>query len=138
MTFTEFINRRIKTKVDFDGVYGPQCVDLFRQYHKDVVGGEHTGSVEGAAELYTRFSESGLPQYYHRKNITVAKPADVVVFGTTPGNPYGHVALFVAWVDKKKIIVFEQDGFRRDGAKFAVRDTDLALGILSPIRKVEI
>ena len=36
MKLDEFINKYINTKVDFDGAFGAQCVDLFRQYCKDV------------------------------------------------------------------------------------------------------
>ena len=34
MTLEEFVNKYIGRKVDFDGAYGAQCVDLFRQYNK--------------------------------------------------------------------------------------------------------
>ena len=47
MKLDEFVMKYVKTKVDFDKVYGAQCVDLFRQYCYDVLELPHTGSVEG-------------------------------------------------------------------------------------------
>ena len=48
MTLSEFITKYDRKIVDYDGAYGAQCVDLFRQYSKDVLGiKEHTGAVRG-------------------------------------------------------------------------------------------
>ena len=53
MNLWEFVEKNIHKKVDFDGAYGAQCVDLFRQYLKDVYEiKEHTGAVEGAKDLF--------------------------------------------------------------------------------------
>ena len=38
MTLTQFIKKYLGTKVDFDGKYGAQCVDLYRQYCAEVLG----------------------------------------------------------------------------------------------------
>ena len=55
MTLLEFVNKHIGKKVDFDGYYGPQCVDLYRQYCQDVWEIPHTGSVEGAKDLVEKY-----------------------------------------------------------------------------------
>ena len=34
MKLSEFIQKNIGCKVDFDGLWGAQCVDIFRQYAK--------------------------------------------------------------------------------------------------------
>ncbi len=47
MTLDEFVKKYLGKKVDYDGQYGAQCVDLFRQYCKDVLGIPHTGGVIG-------------------------------------------------------------------------------------------
>lgn len=137
MTLSEFLNEYEGKKVEFDGVFGPQCMDLFRQYHKDVVGGDHTGGVEGAADLWEGFSDSRLREYYHRFNLVMAKPGDVVIFGRTKTNRYGHVAIFLRR-EADGLLVFEQDGFRQDGAKYKTRSDENVLGILRPIKEVEI
>ena len=57
MTLIEFVNRYLGKKVDFDGHYGAQCVDLFRQYNRDVLGNERTESVVGAKDLVLQYEK---------------------------------------------------------------------------------
>ena len=38
MTYEKFITKNIGKKIDYDGVYGIQCVDLINQYMTDVLG----------------------------------------------------------------------------------------------------
>lgn len=131
MTFGEFIVKYQNTKVDFDGEDGPQCVDLYRQYCKDM-GIPHTGSVnpDGAKTLYLKFSERKEREYFNRFNSNLARFGDVIVWDATPTNKYGHVAIVVEAYQQDKVLVFEQDGFAKNGTQFAVRDLKSALGIL--------
>ena len=131
MTLLEFVNKHIGKKVDFDGYYGPQCVDLYRQYCQDVWEIPHTGSVEGAKDLVEKYYI--LPR--ERKYLVLckapesAKSGDVAVWGATPSNKYGHVAIVVA-EDEGLLLVFEQDGFKKDGAKLAWRTKNNIIGVL--------
>ena len=51
MELSDFVRKYDGCKVDFDGVYGAQCVDLFRQYAKEcLVIPEHTGSAQVAEQ----------------------------------------------------------------------------------------
>lgn len=131
MTLWQFVQRHVKTKVDFDGAFGAQCVDLFRQYCKDVLGIGHTGAVVGAKDLVERYD--ALPK--ERENFALVTdrynvlPGDVAVWGATGGNPYGHVAI-VLDAGTGGIVVFEQDGFKQDGARIAERSTDGVIGYL--------
>ena len=133
MTLIDFVNKYIKTKVDFDGHYGPQCVDLYRQYCRDVWKIPHTGAVEGAKDLAERYE--GLPE--EKKHLCLVKgmysgmEGDAAVWGATKNNPYGHVAIVLA----RKLdcmLVFEQDGFKKDGAKLAFRSCNNVIGYLRP------
>ena len=36
MTLTHFVKKYNGKKVYFDGAFGAQCVDLFRQYNKEI------------------------------------------------------------------------------------------------------
>ena len=64
MTIEEFVKKNNGKKVDYDGVYGAQCVDLFRQYSLDVLGiTEHTGSCStsgGAKDLFLDYNKMPL------------------------------------------------------------------------------
>ena len=80
-------------------------------------------------ELYGKLPEE--KKYYEqiRKEGTIPLEGDVVVFGKTTSNKYGHVAI-VIWASRKVLVVFEQDGLKQDGAKIGVRSYDNVLGYL--------
>ena len=65
MKIEEFINKYLNKIVDFDGAFGAQCVDVFRQYCKDVLEIPHTGAVEGAKDLFPsaqNTTDMGMPK----------------------------------------------------------------------------
>ena len=131
MKLDEFINKHINTKVDFDNAFGAQCVDLFRQYCKDVLNIPHTGAVEGAKDLFLNYEKLPLEKKYFIQILSdKMKCGDVIVWGETPTNRYGHVAILVSNMGDEKVLVFEQDGFKQDGAKLSVRTITNYLGIL--------
>ena len=131
LRFDEFINKYINTKVDFDNAFGAQCVDLFRQYCKDVLNIPHTGAVEGAKDIFLNYDKLPLEQKYFKKySINNPKPADVIIWNETKTNKYGHIAIVVSSLSNNKVLVFEQDGFKQDGAKLAIRTIENTLGIL--------
>ena len=133
MTLTEFVDKYNGKKIDYDGRYGAQCVDVFRQYCKDVLAIPHTGGVVGAAELYTKYEAMPLEQKYFERIPYKAgmqpKAGDVVIFGSTKTNSYGHVAI-VLDASTKEIAVFEQDGFKQDGAHVGSGNYARVLGFL--------
>lgn len=134
MNLIEFVNKYHGKKVDFDGAFGAQCVDLFRQYCKDVLRAGHTGAVDGAKDLFLKYAD--LPaecKYFDRISIQNGSPeiGDVLVWDATPANKYGHVAICLGYdVTNDMIVVFEQDGLKQDGAKIAVRLKNNLLGVL--------
>lgn len=134
MDLNEFINKHINTKADFDGVYGAQCVDLFRQYCKDVLNIPHTGSVEGAKDLFLNYEKMPLEKKYFKKipaNKTLnMKFGDVVIWDKTPANKYGHVAIFITKIGETNILVFEQNGITQNGAKLTYKTIENILGVL--------
>ena len=131
MKLDEFINKYINTKVDFDNAFGAQCVDLFRQYCKDVLNIPHTGAVEGAKDVFLNYDKLPLEQKYFKKYSTNnPKPADVIIWNETKTNKYGPIAIVVSSLSNNKVLVFEQDGFKQNGAKLAIRTIENTLGIL--------
>lgn len=127
LTLTQFIKKYQGTKVDFDGKFGPQCVDLVRQYFKEVWEIEQPPAVTGAADLFKvstslrHTTDSALADY---------SVGDVLIWGSTISNRYGHVAILVAVYNTKNFIVFEQDGFKQDGAKLVMRSRENLIGAL--------
>ena len=127
MTLTQFIKKYKGTKVDWDGKHGPQCVDLYRQYINDVWGVPQTPSVVGAKDIIA--NPGGLPVTKDSLLADYAK-GDVLIWGATKSNPYGHVAILVAIYNTKYFIVLEQDGFKKDGVKLEFRSREGLLGCL--------
>lgn len=132
MDLFDFIQKHIKTKVDFDGSYGAQCVDLFRQYCQDVWQIPRTEPVEGAKDLAERYSSNTI-ENKHLALITdrwCGQEGDAVVWGATDKNKYGHVAIVLKALANGLVLVFEQDGFKQDGAKITWRDNKNVIGYL--------
>lgn len=132
MTLEQFITKNLGQKLDYDGVYGAQCVDLFRCYSRDVLGiKEHTGAVEGAKDLFLRYSELIKEQKYFEKLGKTRHPlyGDICIWDGTQQNKYGHVAIFLGEC-KDGIFVLEQNGITQNGVELNVRSRLNLLGFL--------
>ena len=93
MTLDEFIKKYDSKGIDYDGAFSTQCVDLFRQYVKEVLEYPQSPPVVGAKDIWDTY----LPEYYQRIENTpygVPDKGDIIIFGTTLGK-YGHVAVFI-------------------------------------------
>ena len=127
MTLTQFIKKYLGTKVDFDGKFGAQCVDLFRQYVQEVLELPQTPAVEGAKDIIDKpgslrvTPDSALADY---------SKGDILIWGSSPTNKYGHVAILIGIYNTKYFFVLEQDGFKQDGVKIAFRSRENLLGCL--------
>ena len=139
MNYEGFIRKYNGRKVDFDGAFGAQCVDLFRQFCADVLSIPHTGAVDGAKDLFLNYDKMpGEKRYFSRVKETKSakyRAGDVAVWGATTANGYGHVALIVSTLGNS-LVVFEQDGFKQDGAKISLRDRKNLLGVLRSTKEV--
>ena len=134
MTLEEFVKVYNGRKVDYDGVYGPQCVDLFRQYVWDVLGiKEHTGSCAssgGAKDLFLDYDKMPIEKkYFIRSKQKNWVQGDVLIWDKTDKNQFGHIAIYLGKINNT-FIVFEQDGFLKDGAKINIRGRENLLGYL--------
>ena len=93
MNLNEFISKYDGKGIDFDGAWGDQCVDLFRQYVKEVLRVPQSPPVIGAKHIW----DSYLPEHFSRIDNTlrgVPKKGDVVIWGVDFGE-FGHVAIFI-------------------------------------------
>lgn len=134
MLLDEFVKKYEGKKVDFDGVYGAQCVDLFRQYSKEGLGiSEHTGACTtsgGAKDLFLDYAKMPIEKKYFSKITNKSFIAgDILIWDSTEKNPFGHVAILLAKLNNS-FLVFEQNGFSQDGAKITIRGKDKLLGAL--------
>lgn len=144
MTLIDFVNKYLGQAVDFDGAYGAQCVDLYRQYCQDVLSVGHTGAVNGAKDLVEKYNLLAREKdaFCLLKEKPAIKKGDVLVWGATKTNLFGHVAICVAPQDYNLVLVFEQNGIANDklnaegkkqqGAYLKERTLDNFTGILRP------
>lgn len=134
MLLEDFVKKYTGKKVDFDGVYGAQCVDLFRQWVKEGLGiPEHTGpcsTTGGAKDLFLDYPKMEKEKkYFTRETKKDMIQGDVLIWNETKTNKYGHVAIYLGKLNNS-LIVFEQDGFKQDGAKINIRSKNNLLGFL--------
>lgn len=127
MNLTAFIKTYLGTKVDFDGAYGSQCVDLYRQYCKDVLKVGQAPAVDGAKDLIKHPGDLAI---INESPVADYSAGDVLIWGATKTNKYGHVAILVSIYNTNNFIVLEQDGFKQDGVKLALRTRENLLGAL--------
>ena len=135
MLLDDFVNKYNGKKVDYDGAFGAQCVDLARQHWKEGLGiPEHTGSCQttgGAKDLYLDYNKMPIEKKYFYK-IPKSKgfaTGDTLIWDSTETNKYGHIAIYLGILNNS-LIVFEQDGFKQDGAKINLRSKNNLLGAL--------
>ena len=77
--------------VDYDGFYGYQCVDNYRQFCKESLNVPQSPGVEGAYQIWTTY----LTDYFDRVESTPTNcpiKGDIVIWGQSVGQ-YGHVAI---------------------------------------------
>ena len=99
MKFQDFITRWNGKYIDFDGVYGAQCMDLMHQYIVEVL--DFTDgrilAAPAAKDVFLNFQNVYGNQIFEKIDNTptgVPKEGDIMFWGTGIGQ-YGHVAIFV-------------------------------------------
>lgn len=133
MNLEEFVKNNTGKKVDYDGVFGPQCVDLARQYWKDVLDvpekTEPCLSSGGAKDLFIDYLGMPKEKKYFERITEDFFEGDTLIWNATSTNEYGHIAIYLGELGDS-FIVFEQDGFKKDGAKINIRSKSNLLGAL--------
>ena len=120
MTLKEFVKSYSGEKVDWDGHFGAQCVDLARQYFHEVWNIPQPEGVEGAKDFFLLHEKRPIQNRYCycQTYYPGMQPPDgaVVIFGENMTNRYGHIGICIR-SDNDGVVLFEQDGFKQDGAK---------------------
>ena len=91
MKIQEFFIQFNNKGIDFDNAFGFQCMDLYRQYCKDVLGIPQSPPVNGATEVWNTY----LDKYFVKILNTptgIPKLGDIMVWNKQL-NGYGHVAI---------------------------------------------
>lgn len=131
MTLDRFVKEYEGKKIDYDGSYGAQCVDLVRLYIHLVWGLPQPKSIISAYEAYTRWLRCGNSfNEIGWKSLTKIARGDLVVFPPTDTNLHGHIAIVLDIADGE-VLCFEQNGFTQKGAEQKRRLLDTVFGCLT-------
>lgn len=101
-----FINQWNGKTIDFDGVYGAQCVDSAKKWNQELGYGPRYGNgkdwINNAGADYTRVNYS--------PGLVPPEGAIVSWSGNPPANvPYGHVAIATGKGDRNRFETFDQN-----------------------------
>ena len=109
MNYNEFINAYNGKSFDYDGVAGVQCVDLIKMY-LDKVFGIKPSSWGNAKDYYENYNNLPIKNYCTRIANTpdfVPRKGDIVVWGATSSNKYGHIAIATGEGDTKQFYSYD-------------------------------
>ncbi len=129
MNIVDFYTKYNGKKVDADGIYPGECVDLIKIYFAEVLG---IPAVRGNAIDYWR----DIPGF---KRITKTifnypQPDDIIIWNKTATNPYGHIGI-CAWVRTFDFSCFEQNFPTGSPCHFQDHNYKGVLGWLRPLNK---
>ena len=90
MNYSEFKNKYLGKPIDWDGKYGRQCVDVYRQYCNEL-GLKQSPPVVGANNIWDTYLQSDWDRIVNTTE-AITEQGDVIIWGTKVGQ-YGHVAI---------------------------------------------
>ena len=119
MNLDNFINNYKGTVVDWDNAYGAQCVDLARAFINYVAQMYQPCAVESAYQCFNRWADfKCFKKILKKVSAEQLRRGDLAIWNKTSTNPHGHIAIVMA--DKgDNLLIFEQNGFKQDGAKIS-------------------
>ena len=135
MQVKEFINHYLKIGgVDYDGHYGKQCVDLFRAYHRDVIGHKRQPkAVRGAKDFWGHYTtDNELKSNYKRIPNTpdfIPREGDVMVWkhGT-----FGHIAICTGEATKNWFKSLDQNWYGKRKINIIKHSYSNVYGVFRP------
>lgn len=90
ITYEEFKNKWLGKSIDWDGYYGAQCFDVYRQYCKELGLGQ-SPKVTGAKDIWDTYIKDDFDRVSNTPD-GVPPKGSVLIWGTGVGQ-YGHVAI---------------------------------------------
>lgn len=115
MNFDDFKAKWMGRSVDYDGLYGFQCVDLIRQGFKEMHDLPGGGGVPRALNYWTTTPQDVLTKFHQVSN-SEAQKGDVVILWGLNGNPDGHIGWATGGLTATQVEIFEQNGSTGNGS----------------------
>lgn len=114
MTYESFKAKYINKRVDYDKVYGYQCVDLVKQYLHDVFA--MRPKAWGNAIDYWYNTNPEILKKFDKLSTSSARKGDIVIFKGVNGNPYGHIGVADSHAGRFTVATLEQNGSTGNGS----------------------
>ena len=113
MTFEKWWEKYKSKGVDYDGMYGEQCVDLANSYAEECLGIKrcfYGGGIVYAYQIFGSKKDSIAKNFLKFRNAkdNFPKKGDVIIWGKERNGYAGHVAI-VKSATKHTITVYEQN-----------------------------
>lgn len=110
MTFDKWVEKYKGTKIDYDKVYGVQCVDLIKHFVKHVLEVEPQ-SIGNAIEYYNKRNTSkyltdNFTNYDYKSGFKFKKGDVLVLKGTSK---YGHISVCTGKQDTKGVYAYDEN-----------------------------
>lgn len=83
----EWLESQLGNSIDYDGVYGAQCVDLTKAYYAAL-------GVDAVKGNGCDYATNALPEGWTRVAGGTPEKGDILVYSGSDDNPYGHVAIY--------------------------------------------
>lgn len=108
ISLEEFVKETEGSFVDFDGRFGPQCVDLIRLYIEKVLPGyPQLPPVMGAADVWKNYPATHFERIRRGPN-NAPLPGDIVIWSRSFG-PAGHIAIALQGIPGKQVVCLSQN-----------------------------
>jgi hypothetical protein len=111
MKISEFFSKYENTRIDFDGYYGSQCVDLFNKYLVEVLDIKNPIQmfpVASAFQIWDYAKNNNLFERIENTPSGVPQEGDIIIFGKDNVFIHGHVGIFKSG-NEKSFISFDQN-----------------------------
>jgi hypothetical protein len=139
ITFDEFKAEWLGKRVDYDHIYGFQCVDLIRQGFYEMYSLPGGGGVPSAITYWQATPDEVLQKFIRIPNSDAQKGDVVILWGLT-GNADGHIGWATGNETGTTVEILEQNGSTGNGSGTsgdAIRtryvDRSRVAGLLRPI-----
>jgi uncharacterized coiled-coil protein SlyX len=115
MAFQQWVDSVNGKYIDVDGIYGSQCVDLILHYVQWLwpgVAWRNSIGIGNAKDLYSASNSNYFEKIANNTSDPnqIPLPGDIVVFGPTPTNAYGHIAVVLS-ATPSGLHLIQEDGF---------------------------
>ncbi len=139
MNLQEFVAKYSGKKIDWDGAYQGQCVDLFRQYVHELLALSQPKSVVGAADFWTNYdSDPVLKENFDKianSETFVPQAGDVGIWNKKAGGGFGHIGVCTGKGDTNTFESFDQNWKTISVCELITHNYTNFYGVLRPKRQ---